>query len=137
MAVSIPTFFRAFAELFPLTFNAHRVLQTRTATQLPRLLSIPLLSTLSLTIPAISLNLPGLLGEIWDGLLRAVPKKKTSHMKKRHRQLAGKALKDVHSINTCPACGKPKRAHLLCPYCVEGGFDSYVKVFLLISGSRD
>jgi large subunit ribosomal protein L32 len=74
----------------------------------------------AISIPAISLSIPGILTDIWEGLLRAVPKKKTSHMKRRHRQLAGKALKDVRSINSCPACGEPKRLHHLCPTCVEG-----------------
>jgi large subunit ribosomal protein L32 len=80
----------------------------------------PILPSASITIPAISLNIPGAILEIWEGILRAVPKKKTSHMKKRHRQLAGKALKDVKSLVQCPACGKPKKAHMLCPYCVAG-----------------
>jgi large subunit ribosomal protein L32 len=62
------------------------------------------------------------LREIWEGILRAVPKKKTSHMKKRHRQMAGKGLKDVTALNKCSACGRVKRAHILCPYCVEGVF---------------
>ncbi|KIX94476.1 uncharacterized protein Z520_09862 [Fonsecaea multimorphosa CBS 102226] len=59
----------------------------------------------SFAIPAITTNIPGLIADIWEGILRAVPKKKTSHMKKRHRQLAGKALKDskqylaLHSID--------------------------------------
>lgn len=73
-----------------------------------------------LSIPTISLNIPDILSDIWEGVLRAVPKKKTSHMKRRHRQLAGKALKDVKNLNSCPACGEPKRAHHLCPSCVEG-----------------
>lgn len=60
------------------------------------------------------------LSDLWDSVLRAVPKKKTSHMKSRHRQMAGKALKDTLSINSCPGCGKPKRAHMLCPTCVSG-----------------
>lgn len=34
--------------------------------------------------------------------------------------MAGKALKDVTSLNKCSACGHVKRAHLLCPYCVKG-----------------
>ncbi|KAB8199633.1 ribosomal protein L32 [Aspergillus parasiticus] len=68
---------------------------------------------------ALSLNIPGLLSDVWDSVLRAVPKKKTSHMKKRHRQMAGKALKDVKSLNTCSGCGQIKRAHVLCPHCVE------------------
>jgi ribosomal protein L32 len=41
-------------------------------------------------------------------------------MKKRSRQYAGKALKDVTALNKCSACGNVKRAHLLCPYCVNG-----------------
>ncbi|QMW37431.1 hypothetical protein G4B11_000667, partial [Aspergillus flavus] len=68
---------------------------------------------------ALSLNILELLSDVWDSVLRAVPKKKTSHMKKRHRQMAGKALKDVKSLNTCPGCGQIKRAHVLCPHCVE------------------
>lgn len=60
------------------------------------------------------------LGDIWDSVLKAVPKKKTSHMKKRHRQMAGKALKDVTALNTCSSCGRTKRAHVLCPYCALG-----------------
>ncbi|KAF1991109.1 hypothetical protein K402DRAFT_400587 [Aulographum hederae CBS 113979] len=59
-----------------------------------------------------------LLGEIWDSVLRAVPKKKVSHMKRRHRQNANKGLKDVTELTRCPGCGRAKRAHILCPYCV-------------------
>jgi ribosomal protein L32 len=66
------------------------------------------------------LNIPDILSDIWDSVLRAVPKKKTSHMKKRHRQMAGKALKDVKNLNTCPACGQIKRSHVLCQHCVGG-----------------
>ena len=107
-------------ELIPRTFYTQPLFRARPTKPLTRLFTHPLSSLGAISVPAISLNIPTLLGEIWDGLLRAVPKKKTSHMKKRHRQLAGKALKDVNAINTCPACGKPKRAHLLCPYCVAG-----------------
>ncbi|KAJ5587932.1 54S ribosomal protein L32 [Penicillium hispanicum] len=67
----------------------------------------------------ISITVPPLLADLWESVLRAVPKKKTSHMKKRHRQMAGKALKDVQSLNKCPGCGQVKRAHLLCPHCVK------------------
>ncbi|TKA23408.1 hypothetical protein B0A50_07284 [Salinomyces thailandicus] len=70
-------------------------------------------------LPAILLPIPSLLSDIWSGILKAVPKKKTSHMKKRHRQMAGKGLKDVTALNKCSACGRPKRAHVLCPYCVQ------------------
>ncbi|KAK0707003.1 hypothetical protein B0T26DRAFT_621885, partial [Lasiosphaeria miniovina] len=61
--------------------------------------------------------IPSLLEDIWESVLRAVPKKKTSHMKKRHRQMAGKALKDVTALCKCPACGQIKRMHYLCPSC--------------------
>jgi ribosomal protein L32 len=120
MALRSASLSAAIYYLLPHALNSPRLFQMRTATQLSRFLSSPLLPSAALSIPSISLNIPDLLGDIWEAILKAVPKKKTSHMKKRHRQLAGKALKDVNSINTCPACGKPKRAHLLCPYCVEG-----------------
>jgi large subunit ribosomal protein L32 len=79
------------------------------------------LPSLAFAIPsAIQLNVPGLLGGIWESILRAVPKKKTSHMKKRHRQMAGKGMNDVTALNKCSACGHVKKAHFLCPYCVRG-----------------
>jgi large subunit ribosomal protein L32 len=79
------------------------------------------LPSLAFAIPsAIQLNVPGLLEGIWESILRAVPKKKTSHMKKRHRQMAGKGMKDVTALNKCSACGHVKKAHFLCPYCVAG-----------------
>ncbi|TVY19108.1 Meiotic recombination protein rec14 [Lachnellula arida] len=84
-----------------------------------RQLSLPLLPRLAFAIPsAIQLNVPGLLEGIWESILRAVPKKKTSHMKQRSRRLAGKGLQDVTSLNKCSACGNVKRAHYLCPFCV-------------------
>lgn len=72
-----------------------------------------------MALPAIHLNLPGLLGDIWESILRAVPKKKTTHARKRNRQMAGKALKDVTSLAKCPGCGQVKRQHVLCPHCME------------------
>jgi large subunit ribosomal protein L32 len=94
---------------------------SRHITLYSRQLSHPLLPSLAFAIPsAIHLNIPGLLEGIWESILKAVPKKKTSHMKKRHRQMAGKGLKDVTSLNKCSACGHLKRAHYLCPYCVSG-----------------
>ncbi|CAG8032522.1 unnamed protein product [Penicillium salamii] len=81
---------------------------------------MPPIATAFLQPVSISLNIPGLLSDIWESVLRAVPKKKTSHMKKRHRFMAGKALKDVKNLNKCPGCGQIKRAHLLCPHCVKG-----------------
>ncbi|KAF2272725.1 uncharacterized protein EI97DRAFT_436657 [Westerdykella ornata] len=73
----------------------------------------------ALAFPFISLpSLPSL-SDIWEGILRAVPKKKTSHRKKRQRFMAGKGIKDLTNLNKCSACGRVKRAHLLCPYCVH------------------
>lgn len=86
-----------------------------------RQLHLPVLTIPSISLPAtIHLNIPSLLSDIWESILRAVPKKKTSYMKKRSRFMAGKALKDLTNLNKCSACGSVKRAHLLCPYCVRG-----------------
>ncbi len=88
-----------------------------------RQFSLPLFPSLTLAVPVgVHLGLPSLpsiLEGIWESILRAVPKKKTSHMKKRHRQMAGKALKDVTNLCKCPACGELKRMHRLCPTCAE------------------
>ena len=90
-------------------------------------LHLPFLQRLAQSTPFAALAIPSLslpsfpsLGEIWDGILKAVPKKKTSYMKKRTRFLAGKEIKDITSLNKCSACGRVKRAHILCPYCVDG-----------------
>jgi large subunit ribosomal protein L32 len=90
-------------------------------------LHLPFLQRLAQSTPFAGLAIPSLslpsfpsLGEIWDGILKAVPKKKTSYMKKRTRFLAGKEIKDITSLNKCSACGRVKRAHILCPYCVDG-----------------
>ncbi|GME34817.1 ribosomal l32p family protein [Neofusicoccum parvum] len=82
---------------------------------------LPLPLPLRIPAPAVAAAaaVSGLLAGVWESILRAVPKKKTSHMKKRHRQMAGKALKDVTEVVKCPGCGKPKRAHILCPYCMQ------------------
>lgn len=81
-----------------------------------RSVCLALANTITIRLGAV----PQVLSDLWESLLRAVPKKKTSHRKKRQRFLAGKALQDVTSLNKCSACGNVKRAHLLCPYCVEG-----------------
>lgn len=80
--------------------------------------ALPSWTSLAIAIPAAVQTIPGLLGDIWEGILRAVPKSKTSHMKKRHRLLAGKALKDVTALGKCPACGHTKKMHTLCPHCM-------------------
>lgn len=79
-----------------------------------------LIPALAIALPGISLNIPELLGDIWEGVLRAVPKNKTSHSRKRHRQMAGKALEDVKNLCRCPGCGAIKRQHRLCQHCLEG-----------------
>ncbi|KAF4978830.1 hypothetical protein FZEAL_4853 [Fusarium zealandicum] len=102
-----------------------------TASLFPRLSAPTLLSTisfrrftqklfpsLSIAIPGVSLNLPTI-DDIWESVLRAVPKNKVSHSRKRHRQMAGKALNDVNNLCKCPGCGEPKRTHRLCQTCLE------------------
>lgn len=117
-----PTVLPSILQMFaPQISSVTPTFRTRTVALFFRQLYRPLPSLLPLAVPAaISLNIPSLLSGIWESILRAVPKKKTSHMKKRHRFMAGKALKDVTSLNKCSACGNVKRAHLLCPYCVRG-----------------
>jgi large subunit ribosomal protein L32 len=100
--------------------SSARHIPTRSATLYSRRLAHPLLSSVSFSVPAIHLNVPTLLGDLWDSVLRAVPKKKTSYSKKRSRFMAGKALKDVKALSKCPACGHTKRSHLLCSFCVKG-----------------
>ncbi|KAI5819409.1 WD40-repeat-containing domain protein [Pyronema omphalodes] len=81
---------------------------------------LPRITLPAFAVPlAIHLNLPTLLPGIFESILRAVPKKKQSHSRKRMRQLAGKALQDVTALNKCAACGRTKRAHILCPYSHE------------------
>ncbi|KAI9815039.1 MAG: hypothetical protein M1827_002882 [Pycnora praestabilis] len=105
--------------LFLRLSTANPSMKSRSTTLFTRQLTCALLPSLSIAVPAaVHISIPSLLSGIWESILRAVPKKKTSHMKKRHRQMAGKALKDVTSLNKCSACGSVKRAHLLCPYCV-------------------
>ncbi|KAF2233906.1 hypothetical protein EV356DRAFT_502822 [Viridothelium virens] len=79
----------------------------------------PLLQTTCALPIAIGSGISSTLRDIWESVLRAVPKKKTTHSKKRHRQLAGKALQDATALNKCSGCGRQKRAHALCPYCVQ------------------
>jgi large subunit ribosomal protein L32 len=84
-----------------------------------------LFPALSIAVPGVSLNIPTLLGDIWESVLRAVPKNKVSHSRKRHRQMAGKALKDVNSLCKCPGCGETKRTHRLCQRCLEGMLNEF------------
>lgn len=102
---------------------------TRPVLDLPLLqrLSQPfrMLPTPFAALAAPSLSLPSLpsIADIWEGILKAVPKKKTSYRKKRQRFMAGKGLKDITALHKCPACGRVKRMHILCPYCVDGMSD--------------
>ncbi|KAI1337674.1 hypothetical protein F5Y15DRAFT_389903 [Xylariaceae sp. FL0016] len=111
----------AFSTLFPRLFSGtfstalrSTVLYSQHAQQAP----FPSIPSLAVAIPGIVAGIPAILGDIWEGILRAVPKSKTSHMKKRHRQMAGKALKDATNLNKCPACGGIKKMHTLCPTCL-------------------
>ena len=114
----LPLFLRSTASQLAFIRPIHPL---RTISVVSRQLCLPILAIPSIAIPStLHLNLPSLLADIWESILRAVPKKKTSHSKKRSRFMAGKALKDVTNLNKCSACGNVKRAHLLCPYCVRG-----------------
>ncbi|KAJ1976992.1 hypothetical protein H4R34_003766 [Dimargaris verticillata] len=59
-----------------------------------------------------------------EAFLWAVPKKKTTHSKKRMRS-SNKALKDRRDIETCPACGRNKLHHHMCLYCYRDLKRSY------------
>ena len=119
-----------FPSLFPnLHVSSTPTLQSRIA-RFAQQLAQPLFGS-ALAVPiSISLNIPPILPGLWESILRAVPKKKTSHRKKRQRFMAGKGLKDVTALNKCSACGKVKRAHLLCPYCVAGRSKSTIEVLI-------
>lgn len=54
----------------------------------------------------------------WDGFLWAVPKKRTSHSKKRMR-MAKKYLKPIRHYTVCPKCQNLKLLHVLCGYCLK------------------
>lgn len=54
-------------------------------------------------------------------LLKAVPKKKVSHSRKRMRS-AHKGIKPNLSLGRCPGCGEPKRQHFLCLHCYADKF---------------
>jgi len=87
-------------------------------TYIPRIL--PFYQLQDILIRPISIALPWSISDIWESILKAVPKKKSSYSKKRSRQMAGKALKDVTALNTCSSCGQTKRAHVVCPSCLAG-----------------
>ena len=107
------------ASLMPRLSSPTILSTSRWATLYTRLFSPRLLPSLSIAVPGVSLNLPTL-DDIWESVLRAVPKNKVSHSRKRHRQMAGKALQDVNNLCKCPGCGETKRTHRLCQRCLEG-----------------
>lgn len=81
---------------------------------MPTPLSLP-----ALTIPTFS-NLSSIFETLWNGILLAVPKKKPSKSRsKMRRNSQGKAEKDVKNLVSCSSCGRIKRQHVLCPYCVQ------------------
>ena len=85
----------------------------------PSSISIPTLPPpLGFSIPAITTLIPIVTG-IWDAILRAVPKKKTTHSRKRKRQLVGKGLEDKTNLTRCEACGDWKLLHTLCGSCAR------------------
>ncbi|ODV62616.1 mitochondrial 54S ribosomal protein bL32m ASCRUDRAFT_23646, partial [Ascoidea rubescens DSM 1968] len=52
------------------------------------------------------------------GILKAVPKQKVSHCRRRKRQLdSSKHLKLKLNLNCCPSCGRVKKDHFLCHHC--------------------
>lgn len=59
--------------------------------------------------------------EMDNGVLKAAPKKKVSHMKRRQRLYGpgDKHVKLQNNLNRCPACGHYKRSHTLCMNCVN------------------
>ncbi|KAJ2082096.1 hypothetical protein H4R24_001837 [Coemansia sp. RSA 988] len=65
---------------------------------------------------AIGVNLGLLGGLLGEMILRAVPKQRTSHSKKRKR-MANKGLKDRQDLSPCPGCGRPKRTAHICRNC--------------------
>ena len=53
----------------------------------------------------------------WDGLVFAVPKRRTTRSVKRMR-MANKYLKPMENITTCAQCGSRRLQHHLCLKCV-------------------
>ena len=88
----------------------------------------PLPSTLSLpalTIPTFA-SLGSIFGALWDGILLAVPKKRPSKSQSKiRRNSQGKSYKDVENLVSCSSCGRIKRMHVLCPYCVQSEYDTW------------
>ncbi|KAL3893985.1 MAG: hypothetical protein SGCHY_005530 [Lobulomycetales sp.] len=73
---------------------------------------------LSLGIARLPLTLQGILHELWDGLLWAAPKKRTTHSKKRKR-MAGKWPKPLLNLRPCPFCGSTQLMGHACRECLK------------------
>ncbi|KAJ3121618.1 hypothetical protein HK098_003510 [Nowakowskiella sp. JEL0407] len=56
--------------------------------------------------------------DFFPSILWAVPKKKTTHRKKRLR-MNGKWLKPQHNAGACPYCGTPVLMHHICRTCLH------------------
>ncbi|GMF63187.1 unnamed protein product [[Candida] boidinii] len=56
-----------------------------------------------------------------NGILKAAPKQKVSHLKRRQKLYAPgkKQVKLQNNLNRCPSCGHYKRSHFLCMNCVS------------------
>ncbi|KAJ2712375.1 hypothetical protein H4R19_002789 [Coemansia spiralis] len=67
-------------------------------------------------VQAISANLGLLSGLLGEMILRAVPKQRTSHAKKRKR-MATKGLKNRQDLTPCLGCGQPKPIAHICHNC--------------------
>lgn len=52
-------------------------------------------------------------------ILRAAPKKRTSHRRRREKLYASgdKKIKPLENLVRCPACGHVKRSHFMCMHC--------------------
>lgn len=122
------------ATLLPRMFLPTAFSAPRWATYYTQMFAPRILPSLSIALPSITLGIPALLGDIWESVLRAAPKKKPSHSRRRHKQMAGKALKDVNNLCKCPGCGQPKRTHRLCQDCHAG---KYICRAFLITAATD
>jgi ribosomal protein L32 len=73
-----------------------------------------------LPVPAVLPPLEGgeKLGLSWDGVMWAVPKKRTSYTRKRIRN-GRKYLKPRINYMTCPDCKNLKLLHMLCGHCFK------------------
>ncbi|KAL7416429.1 hypothetical protein BDY24DRAFT_379725 [Mrakia frigida] len=115
--------------------SLHLTTTSRTSSSLLKSLfsspsSTGLFSSLALPLPPSSSSSPSALGsstpglaplgsllqDLWETILRAVPKTRTSHSKKR-RRATNKQLKDKLDITSCRACGRPKLSSSICPHC--------------------